>query len=280
MAISESSLIKLKSTLKGFDVDAIIAAAISTEQVDISVPDGNFFTPNEINTRDESIKNTNISVGKEIAIKEMKADVGLDYDGQGSKDPKRFIAEFNKKILADAKIVESDKVTERDKTIEGLRNSINTISQEKETFIKQAKDAAIDTSILSETLHLKPDHLNNNEWLGLLKNSNTVVEVDGSFFVKKNGEIVKTTTDLTPIPMKDVLSTFIAERKWGKTEDPAPPPGGRGGKDSKGNDYGTISKMSEFVSEMDKQGIHAGGVKASALLAEVQAKNPNFDMRS
>jgi hypothetical protein len=150
MAIKNLSA--LKKALKGFDVDAIIAAATAAEEVEISVPDGNFLTVAELAARDENIKATNINVGKELLIKELKAESGLEYSGEGSEDPKRFLTEYQKKVSADLGKSEEEKVTELNKVVEGLRKNLEKEQKEKSDLIAKQKEGSINSKFLEALL--------------------------------------------------------------------------------------------------------------------------------
>ena len=278
MALKAEAVTKLKATLKGFDVDKLIAAIKAEAEEEYPIPEVKVFTDTELASRDESQKNNGIKIGKEFAIKDLKADVGLDYDGEGSKDPKKFAEEYKKKIINEAGIKESEKVRELNTTIEQLRTNLTNATTEKESFIRQSKEAQLETQILSDTLHLKPDNLTNKEWVTILKMNNEIIEQDGSMVVKRDGKIVANQTDLKPIPVKDALITYIDERKIGKVTDSNSGGGkgsGRGADDSKTSPAG-ISNMKQFKEYLSKKEINPNGDRAKSELKAITDANPNF----
>jgi len=277
--LKQATADKLKALLKGFDVDKLIAAIKDDKEADFDVPEVKVFTDVELTSRDESMKTVGIKAGKEIAVKELKEAVGLDYEGEGSKDGKKFIAEYQKKVIADAGIKESDKVREKDSVIEQLRANLTNLTAEKEASIKAAKMAQLDTEILSHTVDRKPDNLTNQEWVAIIKMNNEITEQDGQLVVKRDGKVVANQTDMKPIPVKDALVGFVEERKLGKAATPAPPaPGGRAAGDSKGNPLG-ISNMKQFKEHLAANGMSENGQQAQALLKQITDTNANFDFK-
>jgi len=275
MALKQATLDKLKSTFKGLDVDKLITAIKAEDEQDVDIPEVKVFTDTELASREESVKNSGIKVGKEIAIKELKETVGLDYDGEGSKDPKKFVSEYQKKVLTEANIKESDRIKEKEAAIEQLRLNIEKLTNEKNDFLRKSKEAEIDGLILSSTIDKKPDNLTNAEWLAVIKLNNQIEEHEGQLVVKREGKIVQNQTDLKAIPVKDALLSFIDERKLGKVEQQQQQQGGRGAGDSKVSALGIVN-MKQFKEHAKSQGISENGEKAQALLAEIVAANPNF----
>lgn len=273
MAIKNISA--LKKALKGFDVDALIAAVTSTEEVEITVPDGTFLTPAELAARDENIKATNINVGKELLIKELKAESGLEYSGEGSKDPKRFLTEYQKKVATDLGKSEEEKVTELSKVVEGLRKNLEKEQKEKSELINKQKESSLNQKFLEASLDKKPDNYTNDEWLVLLKMGVQVEEVDGVEVVKRGGEIIKDPVTLKPLDTKTAISNYIEERKIGKVVQQQQQQG-RAGSDSKHPIHG-ITSMKQFKEHIKAQNISENGAQAAALLKEVSSNNPNFD---
>lgn len=266
------------ATALKMDIPAVTAAIENKDEVALPAPispDLKVFLPAELATRDESIKNTHTKAGMEIAIKQLKEDAGLTYDGEGSKDPKKFVTEIRKKTLADAGVDEGKKVTELNATIDGLRANIVKIqgeATERDAAFRQAKH---DQTILSSTIDLKPDIYAPDEWVGLMKVAGvSLEEKDGVTVVKRGGEVVVDKTTLKALPVKDALVGIVNEKKWGKVKDDPITPG-RGASDSKKLDG--IQNMKEFNAHLESQGIHLGSQQASSMLTEITTANKNFD---
>lgn len=282
MAIKKESIIAMATALK-MDMTVINAALASTTEDEVKLPDGiSVFTAAELTGREETLRNAGIKAGKEIAVKELKELTGLEYDGEGSKDPKRFVTEHGKKVLSEANIVESEKIKAKDTVIEGLRTNIVTLTTEKETSVKATKAAQLDSDLLSWTIDKKPDNLTNQEWLAIIKLNNEIIEQDGAMVVRRDGKIVSTTTDLKPIPPKDAVNAFIDERKIGKVPTVTPANGGRGGPDSNspaGGHLG-ITNMKQFNEHLKEKGINPTSQQAQTMMTEVTTANKDFDFNT
>lgn len=257
---------------------ATFAAAIAdTTEVPLTLTEGlASFTPGEITSRENTLKSANIRAGKEIAIKELKDSAGLAYDGEGSKDPARFLTEYQAKVKADSGVEDSVKVKELNDTISGLRNNLEKVTGEVSGFKQQAITAKNDSLLLSYSLEYKPGNLSNEEWLAVLKTNNELVEHEGVIGVKRGGEVVKDNL-LKAIPAKDAITAYITERKIGKAAEANNGEGnkGRSGNDSK--DFSGITNMKQFTAKMEAEGVHINSDKARAALTEVTKTNPNFD---
>jgi len=274
MAIKNLSA--LKKTLKGFDVDALLEAIKSTEEVEVSIPDVLVVTNAELSVRDEQIKATNINVGKELLIKELKTKAGLDYTGEGSKDPDKFISEYAKKVSTDLGKSEEEKVKELNSVVEKLRKNLEQEQKEKTELITSQKQSAIKQKYIENTIDKKPDNYTNEEWITLLSMGVQIEEVDGVEVVKKGGEILRDKITQKPLPIKDALSSYIDERKLGKTIETTKP-NGRGGVDSKTPSYTGIANMRQYMEHLKTNGISENGQQAATLLKDIVDTNPNFD---
>lgn len=261
------------ATALKMDVAAVTTAIDATDLVEVPFDTTTIkiFTDAELTSREESLKKTHEKAGMEIQIKSLKEKTGIEYDG---KDPDKLIEALNKKALKDANVTESDKIKEKDTVIEGLRANITTLTTDKELSVKATKEAQLDSDILSWTIDKKPDHLNNKEWLAMIKLNNQLEEQDGQLVVKRDGKIVANPTDLKPIPAKEALPAYIDERKWGKVAPAAP--GGRGAGDSKTTLLG-IGNMKQFNEHLASNNISPNGQQAQQLLTEVTTANANFD---
>jgi hypothetical protein len=284
MAIKTESLAKLLVRLK-VAADEVAAKELITskDESDVTLPTGlQIFSDDELATRDNSNKATYTKAGTEISVKQLKELAGLVYDGEGSKDPKKFIEEYAKKVLADANIHIDEKLTEREKTIAKLRENIKameTTQTENETKVKTAKQ---DYDLLTWIHDIKPDYLEDKELVGIIKMNNELFEENGQMFVKRNGEVVKDQKLQTPIPAKDAIRSFMTDRKLVKAapaagnEGAGGEGGGRGAGDSKGNTGGILT-MTQFNEHLEKNNINPKSQEATALITKIAGANANFD---
>lgn len=271
--LKKETIIAMATALK-MDVAAVGTAFDNTELVEVpfDVATLKVFTDAELTSRESTLKTNHEKAGMDIALKNFKTENGIEVEG---KDPKKIGEAFKAKVLKDANVQESDKIKERDTVIEGLRANLVTATTEKESFVKQTKEAQLDSDILSWTIDKKPDHLTNKEWLTLIKSNNIVEDHEGQLVVKRDGKIVANPVDLKSVPAKDALVSYIDERKWGKTA--AAPVPGRAGGDSKTGEYLGIANMKQFKEHLTANNISANGAQAQQMLQEINAANTNFD---
>ena len=281
--IKKDSILKMAALLK-MDAAAVTAAFDNKEEVDVKVTEGlNIFSADELSQREAQVKAGAAEAAQDILIKTMKEEAGLAYDGQGSKDPKRFVTELTKKAVTEAKIPVDKKVEELTTTAEALRTKLmeaQKLVQDKDTQMRVSKH---DTILLTNTIHLKPDNFTNDEWIGLIKAGGISLEDTeaGGVVVKRGGEIVKDTKLLKEVPVDKALADFVTEKKWGKV-DPAPTPG-RGGSDTKHKpgalpiDKAAVTKMSDLVGYCEANGIDIKSAQGHAILTEISTANTDFD---
>ena len=114
MPIGKNTILAMAKKLR-MDTSKVEAAISNDADTEVDIPENvKVLTDSELQSRDGSIKATNIEAGKEILIKELKEAAGLEYDGEGSKDGKRFINELKKATLAESNKTESEKIKEKD----------------------------------------------------------------------------------------------------------------------------------------------------------------------
>lgn len=263
------------------DPAKLLEAAKSDQEVEVEVPaDLQVFTKAEFDTREANQKSTNIEAGKEIAIKELKQKVGIEFPG---KDPEKFISEYKAKVLKDENISVDDKIKEKDKTIEGLRKNLG----DKDTEITGLKTKATQAEADSKLLGLLPKErasiLTDQQYLSLIKQEFELTEHEGKPAVKnlRTGEIEKDKTTFAPLAPGDVIKGHFEGAKWISTEAGAGAgsgPGGRGAGDSKNT--GGITNMKQFKEHAAAQGWNLNGEQARAELNTITTANPNFDFNT
>ncbi len=191
----------------------------------------------------------------EIQIKNMKKDLGLEFEGKKSED---FIDAFKTSILKDAKI-------EPNKKIEELQTSLGKVQgllTEKENEIDslqssyKQKETKLQAQSYFPTL---PESigLNQAEATSLYFMSHEIKD-DGIY---KNGERQKDDHEKV-FDLKQSIEAFVSEKKWNAT------PSGRGGGAGKsgGEPNGKPKTIEEYESYIKDKGINPASVEANALL--------------
>lgn len=283
MAIKKESLDKWKTTLKGIDVDKLIAAAIAPEEQELDPPaDINILTTAELTTRDEnSVKKGKTegegigeNKGKEIIVKKIAKKFGFDDTiiATIGTDEAKLEAEVQKKFKAgDA----------------GLQDQVNKLLQDKDAWIieKQqlelkAEEAGNDARLISMFPGNRTTDLPNDELLMLIKKNLTFEkQADGTTVVKRNGAIVEDTATHAPLPLDKVIGSFFVERKW---TGEGPGEGGRGGGNSGGGAGGGtagLKKLSQFTEKWkaENPGLNEISPEFDKALQEHAGKNTDFD---
>jgi hypothetical protein len=270
----------LEAIAKALRIDPakLLEASKSDQEVEVEVPaDLVVMTKAEQETRENSLKSTNIGIGKEIIIKELKQKEGLEFEG---KDPEKFITEYKAKILKDANISVDEKVRERDKTIEGLRKNLGERDTEITTLKTKASQAEADSKLLGLLPKERASILTDQQYLSLIKQEYELTEHEGKPAVKnlKTGEIEKDKTTLAPLDPAVVVKGHFEGAKWIATpgaDDKKTGPGGRGASDS--TNTGGITNMKQFKDHAKAQGWNLNGQQAQAELNKITTANPNFD---
>jgi hypothetical protein len=255
---------KLKAL--GIDPDKLIEAVKAEAETDVEMPEGEFFTPEQITARDE-VKLTEGKKlgeregevkGKELAAKEMKKAFGVEIEGKDL-----------------GKLVEAVKV-QLFKGDDGLKEQVKLLQQKTEEYegkisqIQQEAEAAkFDASLLSELPANRSNLLSDSEYLTVLK-ANLQFEGDT---VKKGGEVLRDGKTANPIARKSAIEQFFQERKWTAAEEKQI--NGRGGT-STATPTGRPTKTSEAAKEWVAQGKGVGTAEFQSYVTGLAKENKEF----
>lgn len=211
------------------------------------------------------VKNKAFSDAFEIQIKNMKKDLGLEFEGKKQDD---FISAFKSKVLNEANVEPNKRISELEKTL----NELNTDLSEKVSEITNLKSTYQKDKVKLEA----QTYLNVPENLGISKEEatdlflrNYDVKDDGIY---KGEERLLDAKTAKPLELKDVVSSFVTERGWNKQLVT-----GRGGQgvNSQGS-VGVPTNLSEFDSLAKEKGFNVGSKDYNAYLAEVVKENPDI----
>lgn len=280
MAFKKQTLAQIAALLKISEAD-LIAAAASTDEVDIAIPtDVQVFTAAELTARDKNKKDEGIGIGKELIVKDIKKETGLNYTDEGSLDPVRLVKELTTKAVTDAKIEPDKKVNLLNEQVSALQKQL----AEKETAIAtistQAQEKMFDADLRTwMPSNRKTDLMQDAEFAQLVK-ANLTFERDASgviVSVSKGGQVLRDEKTQNPIAPADAVKSLFTERKW--LAESTPNVEGRGAGNSNVGAAGG-SKYTK-LSELKNAWIDAGKNPISpefqeAYVAEVKA-NPAFE---
>ncbi|MFK7947851.1 MAG: hypothetical protein AB8G11_09685 [Saprospiraceae bacterium] len=269
--MNKNLLQSLAKMAKVTDVEAFSKALQSETDTDFKLDTENLIVRTK--EEEESFKSnlTNLVKDKafsdafEIQIKNMKKEVGLEFEGKKSKD---FMEAYKSKILEEANIEPNNRISE-------LENTLKTVTQSLEK--KDTEYAQLKNGFSLEKNRLKAESLIPNlpESIGLDKK-----EVADLFFLKhevkddgiyKDGERLINQTTAQPFQIEDAVNNFISERGWNKQ------PSGRGGGSQQGQDpINKISSLDEFNSLAESKGYRQGSQEYNSMLAEKIKENPDL----
>lgn len=272
MAYKKADLEKLASILK-IDASKFIADYESAEEKDIVIPDGSYFTPDELTARDAQQKadgkregiSEGRDAGKEIAVKDLKKAFGVEFDGKDfTKLTDAVKAQFAKgdEGLKDQVKLLQQNLADRDSEIGSLKNAAESARQ----------DAGLLAMLPKDRLSTIAD----SEYLTLMKAALKFEQQDGKTVVSKDGQILRDQKTTNPLAASEAVNAYFAERKWIAEQQQLPV--GRGGKSV--TSAGKSMKMSEAVADWESQGKNVASAEFNAHVKELAASNDQFDFYS
>ncbi len=189
--------------------------------------------------------------GVEIAIKDVRNSLGLDFQG---KTMDNLVEAVKAKAIADANIEPDKKVKMLETDIETLKGTIQSVTKEKEQVMNQFNSFKSE-HVLNTTLSaIIPDNvvLPKDDMLVILKNKMRfqVDEQNRINVLDADGQIKKNPATLDPLDVKSVITSFFNEN----TAYLKPVGGGAGGADIPGGNGGTMT-VEQFIEKKAKEGV-------------------------
>lgn len=250
----------------------------ATEEKKIAIPETTkIFTGEAFTKATENIKNDGIKIGKELVVKDMKEEVGLEFEG---KNYKKFIEEYKTHVLKEEGKTVDEKVKSRDKTINELKEALTKEQKEKTEAINSQMQVKKDYELIKSLPKDRDPRFSDQQYITLLKSEMEFGEEEGKPVVKMKGEILKD-GQFNPIPYEAAIKQHFEQAKWIKTEEGSggQGAGGRGaGSSSGGGATGKFNSLKELNAHLEKENIHIGSAKASELLKAALKENPEMSM--
>lgn len=262
---------ELAKLAKVSDVEAFAKALQSETDTDYKLDTSNLIVRTKEEEEDfkanisTEVKNKAFNDAFEIKIKNLKKDLGLEFEGKKDED---FINAFKTKILEEANIEPSKRISELENTLK----TINTTLEDKDKELLNLK-----TSYQKDKVRLEAkNYLKVPETLGLSKEEATDlflmkydIKEDGIY---KGEERIVDPKTAKPLELKDVVNSFVTERGWNKEVVI-----GRGGQGiNNNNSVGVPTSLEEFNSLAQEKGFNVGSKDYNAYLAEVVKENPDI----
>lgn len=256
MALSKSVVAKLKKF--NINVDELVAAITASEEVDVNIPDGTFFTDEQLVIRDGKKYNEGKEAGEEIAVNEVKKAKGLEFTGRKVEGLVKHLTERPK---------------EETEIITKLQSNIKAIEAEKDLLQSEFGSYKVRSSIKSVIPQLN-NGLTAEETLSVLEaNGYTFAEKGGKVIAMKNGQPVSDAKSLAELDAKDVINSFLNEKKW--VGEQAVDKSGRGGSTNAARGAsGAFTNIKEFEANWkeSKPGVSMNGAEYEAALKSEVAK--------
>lgn len=182
----------------------------------------------------------------EIAVKEKRNELGLDFEG---KTIDNLVKAIKDKTLEEAKIEPNEKVRKYEEDLTKLRQLVTEKEEALTTIESRYKKESQERSINDQVLNSLPKEgtiIGQDELLTLFKSKYEItLDDDGKMVVLQNGEVLKDNL-MNPKDVKEVVTEFSSSYV-------KKPDGGRG----KGNEGGNPKDgtMDSFLKEMSDKNI-------------------------
>jgi hypothetical protein len=274
MALKKEAIEKIAKLTKIKTAD-LEAALKDEKEVDVTIPeDITTFTNDELESRDQAQKKLGEKDGREIGIKEVKKAAGLPEEAP-SKDPVKVAQAIIDKATTDAKVKPDEKVTQLTEQVNLLQKQLGEKDNEVTQHKTAAQQEALNRKILTAFPKERASHLNEDEYLTLLKGQYQFKEVDGAIIVEKDGKPLRDPKTTNPLPLTDAVKSIFTERKWVE-EGGAGGAGGRGGAGSSGS--GKPTKLSDLKAKFTAEGKNLNGEEFSKAVMAAVKEDKDFDM--
>lgn len=242
---------QLAKFVKG-GADVLQKALESKEEISIELNEGSFVSNEELETLKTTVraegKKEGHSIGYDFAVKDFKAEFGLDIEG---KDRKVIASEIQKKIINDAKIEPNKRIGELEGSLSKLQKQYETDIAAKDNEVKQYQSKVKDIKINSDLAMSMPEGLNiiKPDQFALLARSNYEFDYDegGQLVAKKGGNVLKDKLE-KPLPVKEILTEFATTNNWLNVS-------GRGGGNQGGGNSSDFKSINDVYRHMESNKI-------------------------
>lgn len=270
MALKPEAIEKIAKLTK-IKTEDLKAAIENKDKVDLEVDEKlTTFTEDEVTTLKNNEYKNGKEKGVEMAVKATKEKLNLDFQG---KTVDGLVEAAQKKAVEEAKIPETEKVKELQTKVTTLQKTIE--EQDKKIAEKEKEVGTV--KLNSELFKNIPAGaaLENDEIIELMKLKGYGFETkDGKLVAIKDGQPLNDKV-ANPLPVKDVISGFLKEKKL-ITDEPEEP-GGRGGNPKPPVKF---TKLSEVKAKFKAEGKSELGAEFSEAVQKAVAENKDFDMNA
>lgn len=268
----KAEVIKKIAALLKIKEDDFTKAIKDEQEVDVTLPELTVFTETELKTLKDNEYNRGKEVGPEMAVKEIKEKLKLDFSG---KSIDALLEAYSKKTLADAKIEPEKQVAELQKELENVRNT----AKELETKLQKKDEEFTGIQTRSELYKHIPKAPEGGPAVGA-DDVITLMQANGYEFKMENGALVpylkgeKQLDKLSqPKAAKEVIDEFIKAKNLFPVQAAA---AGRGS--GNGTPSAVYKNLGEIKAEFQKQGKSTLGQDFMKAVQQAKENNEHFDM--
>lgn len=282
MSIKKESILAMARALK-LDITTVEAAMAADTEQELTLPAGiSVLSADDLILRDKTVKKQGYDEGSvasvEMLVKDQKREFGLEFEG---KDPAKLLVAFKSKVLSEANIEPVAALKEKDDMINGLRTNITRLETEKTELSTQTARVRTEAAVLrSVPINLKAGFEPDEVMLTMRSKGYEFEEKDGVITVKKGGTVVAHPTSLQPLPVADVIKSYVTERGWLDEGAAGAGAAGRGGAHSKGaGAAGTVPTNLEQATKLWKEaGKNAGTADFQRHIDGLMKDNKDFSL--
>ena len=249
------SVDKLKQALEGLELDFNLDDLHIMPKADF-----NYFGRWVYKAEAEEIKVKSQKIGQELLLKELKEDLGLDYESR--KNPEKLKEAYKEKFGASTDDSAAEISALQNKFTKELELKNEEINSIKSTYQAESDNKTIDEHLRKSfsTFDGKTAY-STEDLITIAKAKGNFKVVDGNVYQAKDGEVVKNDL-LSPVTSDSFVDSmmkggYISEVKGGKIL----------GDETKGGKY----SLEEFIAAQAAQGINENGMEFANNLATAQA---------
>lgn len=273
--MKKSELLRIVSERTGLEATKI-AEIINSENEEIEgieLPELHVFDQNQLTER---LKN-HVEISKptliEMAIKEARNSLGLEFEGKTIENLAKAAIEKGKQ---EAGIKPSEALKEKDSIIEKLQKTIQDVESDYKTKLESKENELSQIRTNQNIYSLIPDNLDTNlskkDLAILFKNDVQIVEQDGKLLYKQNGEVLRDTKTQNPLSGENVINNWLSNKNIMTKQE------GKGRADGnskiKNTSVDSITTSAEFYAYCDANNIPRS--EHPEIMKKIRKTNSNF----
>lgn len=231
------------ATALGLKAEDLTAKITSEKEETLEIPEGQYFTEDQLSSRDTSKYKEGKDAGVEMLVKDAKKKYGYEYEG---KDIDSLLEFHRKETESKFSKTKDEWQTANEQQQKAYEAELLQIKTEKEQLENKFKTQRVNNKLLS--LMPKETTIKNDAIITLFNSEYSVIEEDGNQIVVKGDTRLIDAKSTEPLTIDKVFNDFIVNEGYAKT------PSGRGGDNETGSGSTYTAKTPEsFQDEWSKK---------------------------